>query len=826
MQVADIQAAATSATLGAQQTQSVGMVEDAAFLMMLSANLYSNQNLACIREPLCNAWDAHVEAGRTDLPVRITITASHELIIQDSGHGIPDDKIVQIYGTYGQSTKRTNNKVTGGFGLGSKSPWAYTESFRVISENQGKKVIYNMVRSSVEADGRPAITKVMELPTDRCGLTVMFQLRDSDVEEMVKYIRYVAMHGDMNVLFMREGHFEQPTQLPTLNLDTATGSYDVDHSRWYNQYMGQHSLFVRYGAVVYPMLQTPGTQKAVNLLKEFMELVGFSKMVVQAEPGTLALTPSREALSSQKMTEDGITDLCVALVARIEEDIIRQIPASILQAVEVLKKCDSYYTGLENYRSTRDVISPMSVRKYLASPLGAAKWAKYTAMLDHAENRGFRNGHTFTNKAATREYHRLRTRLNNASRQTREAMKFTFAKQYVLRPVSRVFLKNPQLKPKEFFHANHFYYGNSNRQHHWMEHVEVELFDLLKQLVDTPTVFLTTRTKNLRKSLECCPWVTHGKATWVYRVTPKEDRAPIIKAFEDSGMKVIDLTLNHDWDDAAAELEAERMRRNATRKVTSGTLPGIEAKKQPNLLMSLSNVYDDEGNRKMDTYRIKAMKDVAEMSNTPLFYIEVDSVSKVGDIGAFAHYLDLTNEERKHGVIVRNGIEKNMAIKRGAKNTNAYFAPKLWARLHSKAFQDYCTKFRKDALFDQLHLREDHIELLDYLGIKLPGFNRLVTDAAMERDWARMKLLSGSSFHSYMPELTQTQHTHYVDVVRAYKLADTPSTLKLKALREDPLIQRLFSGSNTVDWIRKYPDRKAALKSLVMSALKNGNKDE
>ena len=49
-------------------------------------------------------------------------------------------------------------------------------------------------------------------------------------------------------------------------------------------------LFVRYGAVVYPMLETPSTRDATNLLKEFMEIVGFNRMIIQAAPGTLALT--------------------------------------------------------------------------------------------------------------------------------------------------------------------------------------------------------------------------------------------------------------------------------------------------------------------------------------------------------------------------------------------------------------------------------------------------------------------------------------------------------------------------------------------------------
>ncbi|MFP3693539.1 hypothetical protein, partial [Burkholderia sp. SIMBA_048] len=85
--------------------------------------------------------------------------------------------------------------------------------------------------------------------------------------------------------------------------------------------------------------------------------VGFRKMVVQAAPGTLALTPNRESLSSSRMTEDGITDLCVALVARIEEDLIRQIPGSIQKACEYLEKGE-YHNTLTYYKDVREAITP------------------------------------------------------------------------------------------------------------------------------------------------------------------------------------------------------------------------------------------------------------------------------------------------------------------------------------------------------------------------------------------------------------------------------------------------------------------------------------
>jgi hypothetical protein len=549
-------------------------------------------------------------------------------------------------------------------------------------------------------------------------------------------------------------------------------------------------------------------------------------MVVQAAPGTLALTPNREALSSSKMTEDGLTDLCVALVARIEDDIIKQIPASILQAVERLTKHDYLRCGLEHYASLSDAITPVPVRRYLSSQLGAAKYSKYVAMLKQAEHRGFKNSHTFTNKSATHEYHRLRRRLSDKGWQKKEELKFAFLKHFILRPLSRVFQKHPKLlKRSEFHHAHDFSYHSSQRKDSLLAHLDPADFSGMQQMIDHPTVFITTRTKYLDKSIKCCPDVTDSQDTWVYKIAPRDsNKDVIVKAFEESGMKVIDLTLNHEWDDVAAEIEEEKIRRNANRKPIASV--GAAEKKSANLLMSLSNVYDDEGKRKASVGMIKLMEGDLETSNTPVFYVPVESVSSTGSLGRFGYYLDLTADERKHGVIVRSGVEKNMAIKRGAVHMDAYLAKQLWDRIRTPEFAAYRTKQRKEGLFDEHHISAHYVELMEYLGIKLTGFDKLTVNPVFDRAAALISNLSAVEFFNQVPGITQEELTHYKEVISHYKLEELPFITKIKALKQDDMLSRLFLGSGCLDLVKQFPERKAALKSLVMSVFKSGPTNE
>ncbi len=122
--------------------------EAESFLMdMMSDGLYSDKFGSIVREIASNCIDANVEAGSTD-PVSISVTApssftnSGEIVFQDSGVGICPDRIEDIFTLYFASTKRDGNDMIGGFGIGAKSPFAYTDVFRVETWCNGNKYTY------------------------------------------------------------------------------------------------------------------------------------------------------------------------------------------------------------------------------------------------------------------------------------------------------------------------------------------------------------------------------------------------------------------------------------------------------------------------------------------------------------------------------------------------------------------------------------------------------------------------------------------------------------------------------------------------------------
>jgi hypothetical protein len=141
---------------------------------ILSSGLYANKIRAIIRELSCNAVDSHAAAGHADRPFDVHLPNILEpwFSIHDYGVGLSHEQIINIYTTYFESTKTLSNEFIGALGLGSKSPFSYTENFTVTSVKDGVKGIYT---AFINDQGVPSIALMMsEDTTEPNGVEVKF----------------------------------------------------------------------------------------------------------------------------------------------------------------------------------------------------------------------------------------------------------------------------------------------------------------------------------------------------------------------------------------------------------------------------------------------------------------------------------------------------------------------------------------------------------------------------------------------------------------------------------------------------------------------------
>jgi hypothetical protein len=163
---------------------------------ILSSNLYKDKILAVVRELSTNAYDAHVDAGRGYLPFRVHLPNSLEpyFAVEDDGVGLSHEAVLTIFSTYFESTKTDSNDVNGCLGLGSKSPFAYVDSFTIESRYAGEIRTY---AAYLDEGSCPIVTQIGPVqPTDRPnGVRIMMAVdKPRDYGEFADRARSVYEH--------------------------------------------------------------------------------------------------------------------------------------------------------------------------------------------------------------------------------------------------------------------------------------------------------------------------------------------------------------------------------------------------------------------------------------------------------------------------------------------------------------------------------------------------------------------------------------------------------------------------------------------------------
>lgn len=316
MQVVHDNTGITHAVLGKGQTLDFRASTSAQVLFLLSTGLYKYPKLASVREIICNGWDAHIVSGKRDCPVQITISDKGVLSVRDFGTGIAHDMIQEIYLTAGESTKENNDEETGGFGLGSKAPFAYRDHFTVISTHQGVRTMYAMAMSDSQSMGKPTAKVLHQGPSDKDGVEVQMQLRENDIEQFEKIIRRVVYMGDINATFNGE-------KMDVCGMDEADTDLSILAKKYDGDMYTNLQLGVRYGAVVYPLETGDDFRDEFNellcLLRDKFGGLRNCMLVLRAKPNSISMTPSREALLYNPRTTATVIELINAAKARLME---------------------------------------------------------------------------------------------------------------------------------------------------------------------------------------------------------------------------------------------------------------------------------------------------------------------------------------------------------------------------------------------------------------------------------------------------------------------------------------------------------------------------
>jgi len=331
---------------GVQAESSFTIKTNALSFSILSSGLYTDPEMAIVRELSCNAYDAHVAAGNQKTPFEIHLPNDLEpfLSIKDFGIGLSDEdiqgelvpvmvetdtgEIIQsvddygdplysrgggLYTTYFDSTKTNSNDFIGALGLGSKSPFSYSDAFEVISRHDGVKRTYAIF---LNEEGIPTIAKMGEIDTDEhSGLEVKITINPSDFYKFrtktASALKYFPVKPKVSGVL----NFEFDP-LPTHKIETK--DWMLSSSDRY-----QSSGFVAVqGNVAY---RVDGSQIIDRLDSNLADFVNRSHIVAFFNIGDLEVSANREEIRYDKRSVEAI----VSRVKTISKEFTHEVEKKI-----------------------------------------------------------------------------------------------------------------------------------------------------------------------------------------------------------------------------------------------------------------------------------------------------------------------------------------------------------------------------------------------------------------------------------------------------------------------------------------------------------------
>jgi len=264
-------------------------------------NLYSNPIGSIVREIASNCVDAHRERdlkklGKRELDPDDDLTyfsdtnvidimfEKDEIIFKDHGVGLSKERVKNIFTVFGGSTKRDDNTEIGGFGLGSKSPFAYTNTFFVRTCRNN--VVYKYMLS--RGTSIPSMDLVFEKESEEkiCNFTevIIPYVNSYDVTKF-------KQSASEQLKYFPQIRYTNYTEVPTQILLTEK-DYILDAKA--------RSVGILIGNVEYPLnfnIINP------NFFERLLSRHDGFGLKLKFDIGELTLVPSREAIRYTEETK-------------------------------------------------------------------------------------------------------------------------------------------------------------------------------------------------------------------------------------------------------------------------------------------------------------------------------------------------------------------------------------------------------------------------------------------------------------------------------------------------------------------------------------------
>ena len=308
--------------------------ESSVIFDILRNKMYSDKIGAICREVPSNSRDANREAG-VDKPAVVEIISPNQALsmghlsisFKDYGLGIPPNKMSDIYLKYGASDKRTTNNLTGGFGLGAKTPFAYNDTFTVITvcdyEGERRKYTYTAM---LDTSGKGKMVLFgNEITDEETGTNIIVPIKNTsdryDFERSV--LKYTSTWGDE---IEYKNFYYEPDEKKEVISDDLFTVYELQHK------YSNSDMEMLIDGIPYPLdtytLGIPNDYRRSSL-----------KLILKFSTGELTISANRESVQYDEDTIKTIQDRYEEVQSILDNLVYNHIK----DAETYLESCTRYY---------------------------------------------------------------------------------------------------------------------------------------------------------------------------------------------------------------------------------------------------------------------------------------------------------------------------------------------------------------------------------------------------------------------------------------------------------------------------------------------------
>ena len=292
-------------------------------ISLIRDQIYSDKILAVIREYSCNAFDANTMSGKPTTPIIVTLPSklNPEFKVRDYGNGLNDQDIEDIFISYCESTKRESNEAIGTMGIGSKSGFAYGDSFMVTSYNNGIKTVYDCILDSSAMGSCIELLSEPMKETDKEGIEITINVKKDDTElfrsKAVNFFKYWDVKPELVGFTAEELKVAEKAILFSGSNWTI---YGEENQRSYYRNNNNESLALM-GNIAYPInwknVRLPATKNGES--DAMLQYLTGAQLIIRFPIGSLQFAPSREALQYTDYTNTAIANAVTVIMSEIDK---------------------------------------------------------------------------------------------------------------------------------------------------------------------------------------------------------------------------------------------------------------------------------------------------------------------------------------------------------------------------------------------------------------------------------------------------------------------------------------------------------------------------